>query len=184
MSETAAQTMDVDQFLVWGEGRDGRFELHEGAVVAMAPERSLHLLAKGAAYRALGDAVARAGLACTAYPDGATVRISRSSAFEPDTLVRCGPTLPPSALEIPDPVIVVEVLSPSAAAADHGVKLEGYFRVASLAHYLIVDPERRKLIHHKRGAGSALETRILGEGALRLDPPGLELEVESLFGPG
>ena len=183
MTEIAAQNMDVDQFLVWGEGRDGRFELHEGVVVAVAPERSGHLLAKGAAYRALGDAIARAGLACTAYPDGATVRISARTAFEPDALVRCGPPLAFGELEISDPVVVVEVRSPSTASVDSGLKLDGYFRVRSVCHYLIVNAERRKLVHHKRGAGDLIETRILGEGVLRLDPPGLELEVGSLFGP-
>ena len=183
MSEPAAQKMDVDQFLAWGEGRDGRFELHDGVVVAMASERSGHLLAKGEAYVALRESIARAGLTCTAYPDGATVRISARSAFEPDALVRCGPPLPFGAIEIPDPVIVVEVRSPTTASVDSSFKLDGYFRVPSLCHYLIVDAERRRLVHHKRGAGDLIETRILGEGALKLDPPGLELAVESLFGP-
>ncbi len=183
MSEAALRPMDVDQFLVWGEQQPGRHELHDGVVVAMEPERSLHLLAKGGAYRSLGDAIARAALPCTAYPDGATVRISSRTAFEPDALVRCGASLPPAMLEIPDPIIVVEVLSPSTAAVDFGLKLEGYFRVPSLCHYLIVDADLRRLVHHKRGAGDLIETRIFGEGSIRLDPPGLELVVESLFGP-
>ncbi len=183
MTEIAPQNLDVDQFLVWGEGREGRFELHEGVVVAMAPERSGHLLAKGAVHRSLGDAISRAGAPGIAYPDGATVRISARTAFEPDALVRCGPPLPFSELEISDPVIVVEVRSPSTASVDSGLKLDGYFRVRSVCHYLIIDAERRKLVHHKRGAGDLIETRILGEGVLKLDPPGLELEVGSLFGP-
>jgi Uma2 family endonuclease len=174
--------MDVDAFLAWSEGREGRFELHEGVAVAMSPERSLHLLAKGEAYVALRDAVARAGLACRAYPDGATVRASSRSAFEPDALVRCGPPLPPDQVEIPDPVIVVQVLSPSTWRIDFGVKLEAYFSLPSVAHYLIVDADRRKVIHHKRGVGDALETRILSHGAIKLDPPGLEILAENLFG--
>jgi Uma2 family endonuclease len=182
MSEPVAPLMDVDAFLAWSEEREGRFELHDGLVVAMAPERSRHLLAKGAVYRALGDAISRARLPCVAYPDGATVRVSQRSAFEPDALVRCGPPLPPAAIEIPDPVLVVEVLSPSSVGVDHGLKLQGYFTLPSVHHYLIVDADRRTMIHHKRGDGDALETRILGQGLLGLDPPGLELMVESLFG--
>ena len=182
MSDPAAQWMDVDGFLAWSEGQEGRFELHDGAAVAMAPERSSHLLAKGAVFVALLEAIRRAGLPCTAYPDGATVRTGKRSAFEPDALVRCGPRLPPEQVEILDPVILVEVLSPSTLRADFGVKLEAYFTLPSVAHYLIVDAERRKVIHHARGAGDALQTRILGEGRLQLDPPGLEVPVESLFG--
>ena len=84
-----------------------------------------------------------------------TVRISTRTAFEPDALVVC-PVPPGDAVEISNPVIVVEVLSPSTAADDHGIKLDGYFSLPSVAHYLIIDPDRRMMIHHKRGA-DALE---------------------------
>jgi hypothetical protein len=39
----------------------------------MAPERQRHLRVKGAVYRAPCDAVARAGVPYTVFPDGATV---------------------------------------------------------------------------------------------------------------
>ena len=50
----------------------------------------------------------------------------------------------------------------------------------SVEHYLIVDPDRQVMIHHKRG-GRCVETRILREGVVRLDPPGLEAEVAAFF---
>ena len=37
-------------------------------------------------------------------------------------------------------MIVVEVLSPSTRHIDASKKLAGYFRLPSVAHYLIVDP--------------------------------------------
>ena len=55
------------------------------------------------------------------------------------------------ALEVPNPVVVVEVLSPGNALADLRDKLQGYFRVASIHHYLIIDPDKRLVIHHTRG---------------------------------
>jgi Uma2 family endonuclease len=36
---------------------------------------------------------------------------------------------------------MVEVLSPSTAADDHGVKLDGYFSLAGVEYYLIVDAD-------------------------------------------
>ena len=108
------------------------------------------------------------------------MRVHDDRAFVPDALVVCPPP-PPDVVEIDNPLIVVEVLSPSTAALDHGVKLEGYFSLPSVAHYLILDPDRRVVIHHKRSQGF-IETRILRDGALRLQPPGLELQVEALFG--
>ncbi len=39
-------------------------------------------------------------------------------------------------------IVVVEVLSPSTAAIDHGRKLSNYFSLDSVQHYLILDPDR------------------------------------------
>jgi len=90
---------------------------------------------------------------------------------------------PPDAVEIDNPVVVVEVLSPSTAAIDHGRKLSGYLSLGSVQHYLILDPDRRVVIHHKRGSGDAIETRVLTEGTARLDPPGFDVAVQALFPP-
>ncbi len=183
MATAAEKLMTVDEFLGWAEERDGRWELVDGRPIAMAPERVARLVSQGEAWAALRRAVDRAGVPCQGLPDGATVRVSARTAFEPDALVYCGPRLPPAAIEIPEPVIIVEVLSEGTAGRDHGVKLVGYFSLSSVAHYLIVDPERRTAVHHRRARGDLIETRILTSGALRLDPPGLDLTVDELFGP-
>ena len=60
-------------------------------------------------------------------------------------------------------------------------KLRGYFTVASVQHYLIVDPEKQLLIYHARGEGDSLQTRLLSGGELHLDPPGLSIAVPSFF---
>jgi len=173
-------SMTVDEFLVWAEGRPGRYELVEGQVVTMASEMARHARAKAAAYVALTQAVRSAGLACEVFPDGMTVRIAPRTAYEPDALVRCGPRLDGDAIEVPDPVVVVEVLSPSTGAGDTGGKFAGYFGVPSVQHYLILDPVQRLVIHHRRGA-SVIETAIAIDGRLRLDPPGIEFALDELF---
>lgn len=183
MSTVAEPLMTVDEFLVWAEGRDGRWELQDGELVGMAPERLVHTETKYEIVAALKSAIRRANAPCHAVPDGATVRIAARTAFEPDALVYCGPRLPPDSIEIPEPLIVVEVLSGGTAARNHGVKLAGYFSLPSVAHYLILDPDNRTAIHHKRGQGDVIETRILRDGQIRLDPPGLEIPVQDMFAP-
>lgn len=169
--------MTVDEFLPWAvaQGR-GRYELHDGRVIMMSPERAAHWKTKGAVFVTLRDAVKAAGLACHAVPDGATVRVSAKTAFEPDALVYCGDEVPGNALEAPNPVIVVEVLSPGTEATDMRDKLHGYFTLPGVHHYLIVDPDKRMVIHHARGSGDALQTRLLTSGAVMLEPPGLSIE--------
>jgi Uma2 family endonuclease len=180
---TALKRMTVDEFLSWAEGKEGRWELHDGAPVMMSPERSLHAETKAEIYVALREAIRLKALPCRVYPDGMAVRIDASATYEPDASVVCGPRVPPDAIEIDNPVVVVEVLSPSTAAIDHGRKLSGYFSLPSVQHYLILDPDRRVVIHHKRGASDAIETRVLTGGVARLDPPGFEVAVDGLFPP-
>jgi Uma2 family endonuclease len=175
--------MTVDEFLPWAEAQErGRYELHDGEAIAMAPERAAHWEAKGAAWVALHEAVKAAALKCHVVPNGATVRISARTAFDPDALVYCGEEVAGDSLEVPNPVIVVEVLSPGTQMIDMRDKLRGYFTVPSVQHYLIVDPEKQVVIHHARGDGDALQTRLLSTGELRLDPPGIVLNVQEFFG--
>jgi Uma2 family endonuclease len=105
-----------------------------------------------------------------AIPDSDGVRISARTMYIPDALVDCGPRLPPDTLEILNPVIVVEVLSPTTAAYDQNDKIAGYFSLPSVMHYLVLNPDTRRGVHHKRGPGELIETRLSREGALRLDP--------------
>ena len=114
-------------------------------------------------------------------PDGATVRVSETTAYEPDALVYCGPKKPGDDIEVRDPVIVVEVLSPGTRHIDLSVKLEGYFRVESIRHYLISDTERRFIIHHARDEGGVIRTRFVRSGSIALDPPGIVLEFDACF---
>ena len=114
-------------------------------------------------------------------PDGATVSIDEHTVHEPDVLVRCGPPLPGDAIEVPDPLVVVEVVSPSSLGIDTSTKLARYFSLPSVRHYLIVDTNSRVVIHYRRDDSGAIAVRIVGEGALVLDPPGLAIEVGEIF---
>ena len=182
MQTLPSHKMTVDEFLPWAEAQErGNYELHEGEVIAMSPERAIHWKVKFNVAFALRNAIVAAGLKCHAVPDGATVRISQHTAFEPDALVYCGEEVAGDSLEAPNPVIVVEVLSPGTQVTDLRDKLRGYFTVPSVHHYLIVDPEKQMVIHHARGEGDALKTRLVSAGELRLDPPGLTVTIPSFF---
>ena len=109
------------------------------------------------------------------------VRIDDNTLHEPDALVRCGPPLPGDAIEASDPVIVVEVVSPSSRGIDKGAKLASYFSPPSVRHYLIVDTEKRVVIHHHLVEDGRIESRFLRNGPLALDPPGLTIEVRDIF---
>ena len=173
--------MTVDEFLSWADGRPGRYELYMGRIYAMSPERSRHAETKYAAARALDDAIRTAGLKCHMLPDGMTVRIDATTAHEPDALVYCGDKLPGDAIEVPSPVIIVEVLSPATTRIDASKKLTGYFSLPSVHHYLIIDPEKALAIHHLRQGDGTILTRIMRDGTIRFEPPGFEMNLERIL---
>ena len=179
MAAPARRRMTADEFLDWAMTQpDGvRYELVAGEVVAMAPERASHDRAKVAVFDALRAAVTAAGLPCEAFIDGMAVRIDEATVYEPHVLMRCGPPVAGECVEIGDPLIVVEVLSPSSRQKDTGGKLDDYFRLPSVRHYLIIETTNRTVIHHRRDDSGALQTRILREGTLKLQPPGLAVDV-------
>ncbi len=174
--------MTVDEYLAWAQRQEGRFELYAGNVYAMSPERARHAEIKFNVQAALLAAIRRAGLPCFMLPDGMTVRVDESTAYEPDALVYCGLKLPPGAIEVPNPIVVVEVLSPTTKNIDGSIKLADYFRVPSVMHYLIVEPDRSLIIHHARGQNAAILTHVVLDGAIRLDPPGLDFTLDEIYG--
>lgn len=175
--------MNADEFIAWAmeQPETEHYELVAGEVVAQVAERIVHVRAKAAAFTALQGAIVRAGLTCEALIDGAAVRVDDHTVYEPDALVRCGTPLPDDCLLVTDPVVVVEVVSPTSGTRDGGVKLEDYFRIQSVRHYLIVRTATRAVIHHRSDDAGNLYTRIVREGTLRLDPPGLDVPMAALF---
>ena len=174
--------MTFDQFVDWAAAQErGRFELLDGEIHAMSPERVSHNETKQLAWLALREAIRLRGLPCKAYGDGLTMKIDEATSFEPDALVRCGDPVDPEATTVPDPLIVVEVISPGSRSIDTNTKLHAYLSLPSVVHYLVLEPERRALIHYRRGPDDAPTVRIWHDGSLVLDPPGIELDVASCF---
>ena len=78
---------------------------------------------------------------------------------------------------------MVEVISPASLGRDLAVRFANYFRHPGVQHYLIVVMEDRTVIHHSRGEGDTLKSRIARDvGTLTLDPPGITVAVSDLFG--
>ena len=172
--------MTVEDYLVWAVAQPGRYELVDGEPLAMASERARHNKVKYRICRALDDAIECAGLPCEVFTDGMTVVIDPHTAREPDASVQCGLTQDLDSMVLPAPLIVVEVVSPSNPKMDTTTKLVEYFKVPSIQHYLILQPDQRAAIHHRR-AGEGIETRIVTAGDVRFDPPGFSLTVDGLW---
>ena len=106
--------LTVDEFLAWAVRQtEGKYELIDGVVVMQQAPKWEHSKVKLQVAIASRDAIKRAGVPCYVASDGPTVRITRHKAFVPDALVAPLPEPASDDLEINNPVVVVEVLSPS-----------------------------------------------------------------------
>jgi Uma2 family endonuclease len=199
---TPRQLMTAEEFLVWAEAQPreaGKFELWDGEVIMtrgpsdgpleLQSERSQHWEAKGVIYRAFHDAIKRAQLPCHAVVVGASVKLlslgqtakGKDKVVEPDVLVYCGPKVRRDELSVPNPLIVVEVLSPGTSNFVATGKMDGYFKHPSIQHYLIVNADKPLIVHHQRGTDDAWSTRIVRSGRIMLDPPGLDVDLTEFF---
>jgi Uma2 family endonuclease len=182
MATKPKTTLTAEEFLKKYEGVDGNFELVDGVVVEMQSERVKHTIAKGEAFVALRDAVKKAKLPCQVFTDGASVKTGKNSVRGPDVAVQCGKQEDPESLLLSEPMILVEVISPSSEFRDVHAKMIEYFAIPSVEHYLVIDQAKRLVIHNKRQGKAEFFTRFVHNGMLELQPPGLKIKVTDLLG--
>jgi Uma2 family endonuclease len=169
----------LDEFRAWHERQPDVWEFIDGVPKLMAPGSIAHTLIKSNAGRALGNALAETG--CRALVDGAIVEVEGSSLI-PDVVVTCS-ELDFTTPRVDDPIIIVEVLSPSNEKDDIGRKLALYLKVSSLRHYLVIHQDRRLIVHHQRrdDLDGAFLTTIAPPDPLRLEPPGIDISLAAIY---
>jgi Uma2 family endonuclease len=149
--------MTVDEFLVWAEGQEGRWGLLNGVPYTTSPDTVGHGEVKMAVNAALRRAARTASQPCHVVGSGVGIRVSDTVMYVPDASVYCGEELPDEAIEIPSPVILVEVTSPWTREMDETAKLDGYFSPA----------DRAALPDHRSGQAAGHPLQPAGG---RLDP--------------
>jgi Uma2 family endonuclease len=137
--------MDLDDFedLVLDKPRDEKWELISGRVVrSMVGARLAHHDIVQNVNFALRTHILAKGLPCRTFTETFWLkqRVLQLAAF-PDIMVRCGP-LDRNAVSVDDPLILIEVVSPSSEDRDHGQKAAAYMRLAGLQHVCFIDRDR------------------------------------------
>jgi Uma2 family endonuclease len=169
----------LHEFRAWHERQSEVWEFIHGVPKLMAPGSKTHTLIKSNVHVALAQALR--GTGCRALVDGAIVEVEGSSLI-PDVVVTCS-ELDFATPRVEDPIILVEVLSPSNEKDDTGRKLAIYLKIPSLRHYIVIEQDRRQIVHHERrdDLGGAFLTNIAPPDPLRLDPPGIEIALAAIY---
>jgi Uma2 family endonuclease len=160
-----------------------RHEYLNGEVWEMAggtPEHAALAMAIGAELRA-----SLRGKPCRVYSSDLRIRIPETGlSTYPDVAVVCGQLV--TAADDPDaavnPVLLVEILSPTTEGYDRGAKSAHYRRIPSLREYVLVSQSEPRIEVHRRadsGRWELLEARP-GE-SIELASLGVRLDVASIY---
>jgi Uma2 family endonuclease len=166
MAELAEKRWTVEDFLAWDDGTDRRYELVDGRIVAMAPPAEAH----GTIVANLTIAIGRQLRApCRVVGEAGVIPHDRDDTYyQADLLVTCSP--PERGRSHPiDPVLIVEVLSPSTEVHDRGRKVEDYSRLPSVKEILLVASEERRVRSWRRDGRRWIVEDLIGDAELRLD---------------
>lgn len=171
----------ADEFLAWEASQTERHEYLNGEVFNMAGAEDRHVTATLNAAMALRQHLS--GSPCRTYLQDMKVRAEASNAFfYPDVLVTCSAADRDSPLVKREPVLLIEVLSASTAAYDRGEKFAHYRGIVSLAEYVLIDLDSRRVDVYRKGADGlwVLHPFAAGE-AVHWASVNLTVSAETLF---
>ena len=144
MSTLTAQTyLTPSEYLAWERKQPFKNEYHNGQIIAMSgASRAHNLITMNMANQFYTQLLTHG---CEIYPGDMRVRTSPTvSYYYPDVVVVCGePRFEDDTFDtLLNPVLIVEILSPSTAAFDRGEKFEHYKQLDSLEEYMLISQNR------------------------------------------
>ena len=177
MSRTAEKLMSLDEFLAWERGQPERYEF-DGMVVTMMTGGSLDHSTIASNLRTALSSKLR-GTGCLAFRGDAKV-IANGAVSYPDLSVTCSPVMGRDDV-VPEPILIVEVVSVSTERLDRGRKKLDYFATQSIRQYAIVEQDERLVDLYTRTEAGWINEVIIGDAALTLSSIGVELSLDTIY---
>ncbi|MGH7044291.1 MAG: Uma2 family endonuclease [Acetobacteraceae bacterium] len=175
--------MTVQEFLAWSPGDHSDYELVNGEPRAMAPAATIHGYLQNEIGRLIGNHLIAHRPGCSAITTpGIIPRLLSAHNFRiPDLGVTCAP-VEPEQLSLPDPILLVEILSPS-NQADTWSNVWTYTTIPSVQEILILHSTRvaADLLRRSGGGGWPDEPEHVTEGDLMLASIGFCVAMVDLY---
>ena len=168
-------------YLAWEAAQLDRHEYIDGEVFAMAGAEDRHVTVAGNLYIALRQHLG--GSPCRTFMSDMRLHVAAANSyFYPDVLVTCSALDLASPLVKTEPKLIAEVLSPSTAAYDRGLKFSHYRSLASLQEYVLIDLDSRSTDCYRKGADGLWVLHPFARGEpVSLASVALELTAAQLF---
>lgn len=184
MASSAAQTyLTPEEYLAFERKATTKHEYLNGQIVAMSGASFAHNFITVNIATHLNIQLMEGE--CRVATSDMRVKVTEiDSYFYPDVVVVCGePRAEDDTFDtLLNPVLIVEVLSPSTEVYDRGEKFEHYQQIASLKDYILISQDEVHVEHHcRRGSGwLRSEFREL-EDVLSLLSIGCELGLQDIY---
>ena len=184
MSSIAAQTyLSPEEYIALERKATLKSEYLSGEILAISGASDTHNLITMNTSNALYNQLADRG--CRIYASDMRVGISTGvSYFYPDvTVVRDEPRFEDNALDtLINPIVVIEVLSPSTEAYDRGEKSIRYRQLESLQEYILISQDQVQVDHYLRqGKQWVISEFSALEDVLPLVSIGAELSLHQIY---
>ncbi|MFO1037497.1 MAG: Uma2 family endonuclease [Geminicoccaceae bacterium] len=151
-------------------------ELVEGRVVAMNPPRAAHARLVSLVGSALER---RLPPGCGVYVGGGAVRAGDDRNYRvPDLSVACGTV---GQAWVDEPVLIIEILSPSTAKLDAGSKLAFYRSLPSVQEILLVASDRRHCELQQREGERWIIRDLIGSAVIELRSIGAAIPLDEIY---
>lgn len=185
MTAVPKKKYTLEEYLELDRNSEERYEYFDGEVFAMAGGSPNHARISGNAYSAiqakLGDGD------CEAFNSEMRVKVPAAFPYRyPDVSVVCGEPIFDELggqQMLVNPILIVEVLSPSTAAYDLVEKFTAYQSIDTFHEYLLISQDRPHLIQHiKQSKRKWLRIEIEGmESEVALESIGVTLTLAEIY---
>lgn len=177
--------MTLDEFIAWDAGDDtgATWQLIDGEPVAMAPGTDAHGAIQNEVGALLRNHLLESGSRCRAVTEpGIVPRVRADRNFRlPDLAVTCAP--PSHELMVPDPVLLIEILSPSNEVETRS-NIWTYTTIPSVREILAIRSTRIEAELLVRGADGSwpAEPQTIGPGGIvALDSIGFAIPLAAFY---
>jgi Uma2 family endonuclease len=177
MSVALQRPMGLQEFLVWEDEQELRWEFDGFEPVGMTGGTSEHsAIQRNLIFSLTGRLQGRP---CQPYTSDLKISAAGSIRY-PDAFVVCSP-VPRGTLVVTDPVVVFEVLSPSTASTDIGIKNEEYRDTPSIQRYVMLAQDRQFATVFARVGNDWVGHIVSGAATLDMPEIGIEIPLAELY---
>ena len=175
----------LEEYFALEDASDARFEYWDGDIICMSGGSRAHGMIGSNVVVALG--ISLRGGRCRAFTGDMAVYTPTLPPYRyPDASAACGELKFENIKgrdALVNPVVVVEVLSPSTAKLDEGPKFVAYQAIPTLRDYLLVSQDEPRVTHHTRLESGEWEHRDVTDldASLELESIGCALKLRDIY---